>query len=481
VLPILLLGSTASAVGEDPISDELPPPEPRITRAELEHHVRFLAADELRGRRTGSPEAVRAARYLARALERAGLEPAGDDGTFLQAVPLVSYVHEAEPTLVVTTKDGEQLEPQFGEGFSLSVRDAPRSTGPLPIRIVRELADLPEEEHAGEALAFDAERADRREWLRARGLHESAAGWGLYVMGTTRRGRNTGLPRHRLQRITGDGEDRADILVLYGELWERLKAGEFATLELSYRTRRREVTDYNVIGRIRGVGELARETVVFSAHYDHIGVRDAGDVHDGDADGASEAEDLIFNGADDDASGTAAVLELAEAFAAGDQPARTLIFLLATGEEQGLLGTWHYLDHPAEPLEVTVANLNFEMIGRPDELVGGAGKLWLTGFERTTLGPAFQERGLDIVPDQRPGQRFFQRSDNYAFVERGIVGQTLSTYNLHTDYHQVSDEADTLDYAHMEACVRSALLASRMLADGSLTPEWLPGGRPEPR
>jgi Zn-dependent M28 family amino/carboxypeptidase len=230
------------------------------------------------------------------------------------------------------------------------------------------------------------------------------------------------------------------------------------------------------VGRVRGRGttehpELADEVIVVSAHFDHIGV-------DSDAEPAADA---IHNGADDDASGTAAVLEIAAALAAGEPPARTVVFLLATGEEVGLLGTEAYLDAPAEPLERTVLNLNFEMIGRPDALVGGSGRLWLTGYELSNLGPALAEAGLAIAPDGRPEQNFFRRSDNYAFVRRGVVGQTLSTYDLHEDYHHPSDEANTLDYQHMEQCVRSAFQAVRLVASGALTPAWVEGADPASR
>jgi Zn-dependent M28 family amino/carboxypeptidase len=166
------------------------------------------------------------------------------------------------------------------------------------------------------------------------------------------------------------------------------------------------------------------------------------------------------------------VLELADAFGHGPPPARTLVFLLVTGEEIGLLGTTYYLDHPAVPLDRTLANVNFEMVGRPDALVGGAGRLWLTGYERTTLGPEWSAAGLAIAPDARPEEHFYERSDNIAFVERGIVGQTLSSYDLHEDYHTVADEPDTLDYRHMEAAARLAYAACRMLADGVLAPRW---------
>jgi Zn-dependent M28 family amino/carboxypeptidase len=166
------------------------------------------------------------------------------------------------------------------------------------------------------------------------------------------------------------------------------------------------------------------------------------------------------------------------ALAAGPPPARTVVFLLATGEEIGLVGTRHYLERPVVPLERTVLNLNFEMIGRPDALAGGPGKLWLTGYERSNLGPAFAAAGLAVVADPRPDQGFFQRSDNYAFAVLGIVAQTLSSYDLHEDYHRVSDEASKLDFAHMETALRSTLTAVRALVDGTIDPAWEPGGAP---
>ncbi|HTE05479.1 MAG TPA: hypothetical protein VK824_04720, partial [Planctomycetota bacterium] len=103
-----------------------------------------------------------------------------------------------------------------------------------------------------------------------------------------------------------------------------------------------------------------------------------------------------------------------------------------------------------------------------------------TGYERSNLGPAWTAAGLAITPDGRPQEHFFERSDNIAFVMRGIVGQTLSTYNMHADYHHVSDAPDTLDFAHMEGAVRAGLAAARTLADGTLMPAWVgePPGAP---
>jgi hypothetical protein len=112
------------------------------------------------------------------------------------------------------------------------------------------------------------------------------------------------------------------------------------------------------------------------------------------------------------------------------------------------------------------------MLGRPDPLVGGAGKMWLTGWEESNLGEAFAAAGIPLAVDPRPDQHFYERSDNIAYVRKGIVGQTFSTYNLHADYHKVSDEADAIDFEHLTACARTALLAVDLVASGKVVPAF---------
>ncbi|MES2304533.1 MAG: M20/M25/M40 family metallo-hydrolase [Gemmatimonadota bacterium] len=228
---------------------------------------------------------------------------------------------------------------------------------------------------------------------------------------------------------------------------------------------RRRVTR-NVIGMIPGSDPvLKNEVIIVLSHYDHLGI------------GRPENGDSIYNGADDDASGTVAVLEVARHLLAGPKPKRTVVFANMTGEEMGLVGTRYFLAHPTIPLERIVAGLEVEMIGRPDSLAGGPGKAWLTGYERSTMGDMLKQYGIAIVPDPRPSQNFFQRSDNYGFAVRGIVAHTLSTFNLHTDYHHAGDDVDKVDFAHMTAVTRAAAEAVRHLADGP-RPEWHSGGKP---
>lgn len=224
----------------------------------------------------------------------------------------------------------------------------------------------------------------------------------------------------------------------------------------------------NVAGVLPGTDPALRdEVVLISAHYDHVGIR------------RPVNGDSIYNGADDNASGVVAMLETARLLAAGGGTRRTVVFVAFTGEEMGGLGTRWYLAHPVRPLDRTVANLNIEMIGRPDSLAGGPGKAWLTGYERSTMGEGFAARGIPIVPDPRPDQNFFRRSDNYAFALQGIPAHTLSSFNLHADYHQPSDEARHTDSEHMAQVIEATANAARLLANGP-RPEWKPGGRPEP-
>jgi len=230
-------------------------------------------------------------------------------------------------------------------------------------------------------------------------------------------------------------------------------------------------TAFNVLGIIPGTDSLlASEIVVVGAHHDHVGV------------GAPVEGDSIYNGADDDASGSVATLEIAREFAKrsreGNGPPRTVVIAFFTAEEMGLIGTRYWIENPTVEFENIVADLQIEMIARPDSLIGGFGHGWLTGYERSTMGDILAAQGSPIVPDPRLEQRFFFRSDNLPFAQRGIPAHTLSSFNLHTDYHRPSDEADLADYPHMTVLVEAAIDMLAELASGP-TPAWKPGGQPE--
>lgn len=278
------------------------------------------------------------------------------------------------------------------------------------------------------------------------------------------------LRRHGVEPAGGDGYLQSVALarVTMPNGRERLvRLPDHAALDTIPAERR--VLDANVIGMIPGADpKLQGEVVLISAHYDHVGI------------GRPDASgDSIYNGADDDASGVVAVLEIARALGRGPAPKRTVLFLLATGEEVGLLGTRWFIEHPPVPLDRVVANLEIEMIGRPDSLAGGPGKGWLTGYERSTMGEMLRAGGIPIVADPRPEQNFFMRSDNIAFAYLGIPAHTLSSFNLHEDYHRPSDDVDKVDFEHMAQVIEAAIQATRILTDGTV-PVWNPGGKPEP-
>jgi len=467
----LIVACPATQAAQAPQAAKAPALHPEVTRADIEAHVRFLASDELAGRATGTPEAARAAAYLADVLARCGVEPAGDNGTFLQAVPLHLAEAKTAPELTLVARGKEEIQAVFRRDYEFSA--ASIAVKDLRVLVAKSADAIPKEDDPHAAILVDAFDKDARTWLEAAG-HPDGRGFGLWIRaGSKSAGEERPFvagKRGDLQRDVGSGA-KAPSIKLRGPLLERFRQGEIQSLSMRSNVEERKVQAFNVVGRIAGAGlagkpGLAKETVVVSAHYDHLPPSS-----EAPAEGAP-AKDRIYNGADDDASGCAAVLEIAGALGAGPKPARTVVFLLATGEEEGLLGTFAYLDHPVVPLAETIANLNVEMIGRPDPLAGGAGHLWLTGFDETDLGRACAEAELPIVADPRPAENFYQRSDNYAFVVRHVVGQTFSTYNMHEDYHHVSDEADRIDFAHMEGCTQAILRAVRLVVDGTFRPQW---------
>jgi hypothetical protein len=225
---------------------------------------------------------------------------------------------------------------------------------------------------------------------------------------------------------------------------------------------------WNAIAVLRGCDpKLNSEVILLTAHLDHLGV--AASPINGDS---------IYNGADDDASGITAVLALARLFATAPRPKRSVVFALFGSEEIGGFGARAFLASPPTPLPSIVASLEFEMIGRPDPAVP-AGTLWLTGYERSTLGPELARHGAHLVQDPHPQEQFFERSDNIALARQGVIAHTVSSFGLHADYHRPTDELKTIDFVHMTNAIASMVAPIRWLTDSSWKPTWNPGGRPE--
>ena len=224
---------------------------------------------------------------------------------------------------------------------------------------------------------------------------------------------------------------------------------------------------FNAIGYLPGT-DPASGTLLLTAHLDHLGTR------------PGVAGDAIYNGANDDASGTTAVLELAHALAAGPPLKRSVLFVCYGSEEVGELGSTYFGEHPPVPLKDLVANLEFEMIGVQDPKMP-RGVLLFTGWDRSNLGPVLKEHGALLGPDPYPAQHFFERSDNYALALKGVVAHTAAGWGTPPTYHQPSDDLAHLNLEFMTAAIQSLIEPVRWLAESDFRPAWTTGGQPKAR
>ena len=219
-----------------------------------------------------------------------------------------------------------------------------------------------------------------------------------------------------------------------------------------------EVLLNNVVGVIEG--KKADEMVLFSAHYDHLGV---GEAYEGDS---------IYNGANDDASGVTAVIELARYFKSREAPQRTLVFAAFTGEEVGVFGS-KYFSSQFDP-EKIIAMLNIEMIGKPSKK--GLNSAWMTGWERSDLGEILQnnlsEVDFDFFSDPYPEENLFYRSDNAPLAKLGVPAHSITTtqIDIDEDYHQLSDEVSTLNITNIANTIKAIAIGSQGIVDGTQTP-----------
>jgi Zn-dependent M28 family amino/carboxypeptidase len=223
----------------------------------------------------------------------------------------------------------------------------------------------------------------------------------------------------------------------------------------------------NVIGVLRGSDAVLKDTyVLVTAHYDHIGIRPGGDG------------DRIFNGANDDGSGTVSVIELASALARLKQrPKRSIVFMTFFGEEKGLLGSRYYGRHPVFPIEKTVSDINLEQVGRTDSSEGPQlSNATMTGFDYSDVGTIFKAAGemtgVNVYKHATNSDSFFGRSDNQALADQGVPAHTLCVAYVYPDYHGLGDHWEKIDYGNMEKVDRMVALALLMIADSSEEPRW---------
>lgn len=436
-----------------------PADEAGIAERTVRAHMDFLAGDALHGRGSGTRDEWIAASYLASQMRAYGLEPMGDDGGYVQSVGIERTQVIGSPRLQAGTLRYEQ-----GAQMLVLDLDVAQVSGSLqkyqPGAAVRPAAVLLMPAAADPRNADGLDAAAIVLWRESPPMRERWESLQHRPL-TVGRTRLTGIPADPTPLPPSPVQ-----ILLSTAAYDAIAAMPDAS-SLSFAAETQAVTSrtWNAVGRIAGASPGVRDQVLLlTAHLDHLGEQGGG-------------PDRIYNGADDDASGTIAVLALAEAIAKGPRPKRSIVFALFGSEEVGSLGARYFLQKPTVPLEQIIANLEFEMIGRSDTAVADH-TLWLTGWERTNLGPALAGHGARLVADPHPNENFFMRSDNITLAKRGIVAQTVSSYGLHEQYHQPSDDIAHIDFQHMTESIQSMLGPIRWLASAGFKPDWLPGGRP---
>jgi Zn-dependent M28 family amino/carboxypeptidase len=234
----------------------------------------------------------------------------------------------------------------------------------------------------------------------------------------------------------------------------------------------RPVKVRNVVGLLRGSDAALKDTyVLVTAHYDHIG------NHGGPA----NKVDQLFNGANDDGSGTVSVIELAGALATlKTHPKRSILFVTFFGEEKGLLGSRYYGRHPVVPLKKTVADVNLEQVGRTDDSEGPrVGAVAMTGHGYSNVSDVFaaagKAEGVEVIRHPRFSDAYFARSDNQALADVGVPAHTICVAFIYPDYHGAGDHWDKIDYANMARIDRMVARGLLMLADNPVEPKWNEG------
>lgn len=525
-LPFALLGSLLAAPlalpaqttkpAEGPLKYTGGPTGGPITAADLKTRLYIFADDSMEGREAGSRGHFRATTYLAAELARMGLEPAGDQGTYFQTIPLKALapmVHlVVGGSALELGRDALPLPGAYGVPFGGSLPEGEHSTV-FGGRLGAGDAIAPDKV-AGKVVIFLAPIAPNGRpafgfWQHpAFPTYEGAAGFiivALDLLGPQGRELLSSPSTVYLPHLTSV----PFAMVVTPAAAERLVGGPLDTAKAGtaglpltgsagFEARDGEAPARNVVAVLRGSDPAFRnQYVAIGAHSDHVGIQDHKVDHDSlrafnsivrprgadDGDKPATASDLplirlmldslralragrpdsIANGADDDGTGSVAVLEIAQAMAdAPQKPKRSLLFIWHVAEELGLFGSEHFTDHPTVPRDSIVAEINIDMIGRgnaSDLPGGGPGYVQLIGSRRlsTELGDLVERRNTEgrhglrfdyqFDVDGHPDQ-YYCRSDHYNYARYGIPVVFLSTGG-HRDYHQVTDEPQYIDYDHM--------------------------------
>ncbi|BDC49496.1 hypothetical protein F183_A18120 [Bryobacterales bacterium F-183] len=455
------------------LAQSLPPKEAALLKSiranTLKAHVSFLASDLLEGRDTPSRGLDIAGEYIAAQFRRVGLEPAGDNATYFQIAPYLKITQPLDNFRIrVELPDGGKAWESTGAKVMPIVYSATNLANleVVKVALTDEAAKLPAPETVkGKAVILVT--SQRVPGLMAKRDELLAMQPAVVITG----GFVSQQPRLRPASTKGAG---IPIVVTsdsdFTKFAADLPAGPTAA-KLTLQTAapvEEQISLRNVVAKLPGSDPaLSKQVVLLTAHYDHVGIAPRGDG------------DRINNGANDDASGVATVLTLAEAFASrSERPRRTLVFMTYFGEEKGLFGSRHYAEHPLFPLKDTAANLNFEHMGRTDDAEGPKpGKITASGFDYTTIGEVLTQAGKDTDVEawkhEKNSDAFFGRSDNQALADAGVPALTLAVTWIFPDYHRPTDHWDKIDYTNMERVVRTCALTAERIADTEAPPHWI--------
>jgi aminopeptidase YwaD len=421
-----------------------------ITERSVAAHESFFASDALQGRGSATRDEAIAAAYVASEFGSYGLAPAPGMNGFLQTAAVIRETLSGPASLTVGGAAVAAPTVMAASGQPVA--------GPLTIASSADAAKLPD----APVVLVSARDADPLAFFRA----ASSKHIGLMIIresDSTRKlmGMFGGKPRLPTFLEGSPEKDRPTIVTLPDAVVDTLARQAGAQVALSVPVTQERGLTTNAIGYLKG-SDPAAGTLLFSAHLDHLGVRPDG---------------TIMHGANDDASGTTAVLELAQALASGKQPRRSILFVCYGSEEIGEFGSTYFGEHPPVPLSQIVANVEFEMIGAQDPKLP-KNTLMMTGFERSNLGQALKQHGGLVTGDPYPEEHFFERSDNYALALKGVVAHTVSGWAVTPTYHQPTDTFENLNIPFMTSAIRSLVAPVEWLANSDFVPAWNPGGRP---
>jgi hypothetical protein len=457
-----------------------------ISADSLRANLSFLASDDLKGRFTPSPELDIAASFIAARFRGAGLEPLGDQDYFQVA----HMVRRRASTVgdIAVRAGSEQIEipaaaVSIGRaGAAFNAAEVPAVWAPSQDRALLDKVDIREKVVVTVAPEFrgksgpEMEELSRKSRAFAQALETSQARAEIIIGRSPRFGRTLLFEEEAKPTLPPTLFISAEA----GEKWLKLlKAGAGAqTVSFSLSAPQDEpVTVRNVVGILRGSdAKLKGTAVMVSAHYDHLGTTEtAGPLTRRTVPGGH----TIFNGANDDGSGTVSVIEIASALARlPHHPKRSIVFVTFFGEELGLLGSRYFAEHPPLPLASFAGDVNLEQVGRTDSSKGPEiSNASLTGYDYTTvtkfLEEAGRQTGVKVYKDSEASDPFFARSDNAALAEHGVPAITLCVAFEYPDYHAVGDQWQKIDYGNMARVDRMVALGLLHMANSTEPPHWV--------